>query len=132
MATAAPVSAAAGGVFESATKQLVGRSRPATSLFTNESGYGFPSGHTTGFAAMAVATVVVMAVLGFRRRQVLWAAAVATVLSVVVAGSRVVVGAHWPTDVVGGLLLGPTIALITVHALTHVARRIQAPDRQAE
>ncbi len=61
-------------------------------------GYSFPSGHST----CAVATYGSIAKETRRR---IWMAA-AVVLSVLVGFSRVVVGAHYPTDVLVGWLVG--------------------------
>jgi undecaprenyl-diphosphatase len=81
-------------------KFLVGRPRP--------SGFslGFPSGHTTAAATFAVILIYIATRerLGRIPRLVLWAAAVALFLSV--GWARIVLHAHWPSDVLGGYLLG--------------------------
>ena len=63
---------------------------------------GFPSDHTTGAFAIAVALVL-------RHRL---AGVTALVLACVIAVSRVAVGAHYPTDVLGGAALGALAALV--------------------
>jgi undecaprenyl-diphosphatase len=86
-------------------KVLVSRDRPAISQLTGFSGSSFPSGH----AAAAAATFAVVALLvgRGRRRSVRNAiAGVAAGLAVLVAGSRVMLGVHWFTDVLAGLALG--------------------------
>jgi len=112
IAAAVPVAAGAAGAVELLAKHVVQRPRPLTAALTGEAGYGFPSGHTTGFTALVVATVGVLAILGLgggdRLLWRLWAGAAALAVGV----SRVVVGAHWGTDVVGGLLLGTTVGLV--------------------
>ena len=68
-------------------------------------GYSFPSGHAVFFTWLAV---MVAAALAPRvkpgLRPLLWTAAVLLIL--IACLGRVYVGAHWPTDVLGGLLIG--------------------------
>ena len=61
-------------------------------------GYSFPSGHSTNAATVFGALAV-----SLRRR---WMTVVAIVIPLLTGISRFVVGAHYPTDVLGGLLLG--------------------------
>lgn len=103
---------ALGGVAKVVGKSIVGRLRPPTMSFTGESGLGFPSGHTTGFAAMMVAIAITipmvtdLAAANRNRLRIL-----ATVLALMIAVSRVAVGAHYVFDVLAGLALGALCAL---------------------
>ncbi len=64
----------------------------------------FPSGHATSAAAFATAVALEVPVL----------AAQAGLLAAAVGASRVVTGAHYPTDVVAGFALGSAAGLITL------------------
>lgn len=75
--------------------------------------YAFPSNHTTVAFAFAVALVLVSR----------WLGSVALLAAVVMAGSRVYVGAHYPHDVAVGALVGSIVALGTILA----ARRFAPP-----
>ena len=112
-----PIAAGVGGVVELVAKHLVARPRPATAWLTGESGNGFPSGHATGFTAMAVAACAALAIgeLWWRRRRMVWW--VAGSGSAVVALARVAVGAHYLFDAVAGVLLGVVCALATARLL---------------
>jgi membrane-associated phospholipid phosphatase len=108
--------AGAGGVGEVVAKALIARPRPATMTFTGESGFGFPSGHTTGFTALAVGLALVLSA----HKVKAWHWAAAAGLSVAVAIGRVAVGAHYVFDVLAGLAFGTAVAVL-VHALVPVA-----------
>lgn len=63
---------------------------------------GFPSDHATGAFAIAVALLL-------RTRL---AGGIALLLAVLIAIARVVVGVHYPSDVIGGAAIGGAIALV--------------------
>ena len=90
----------------SLTKDYVQRGRPdtdATHLLFGADSYGFPSGHTARAAALAGALVWVFVPARWR----LPAAIVSAVVGgLVMAYARVALGVHFPTDTLGGLLLG--------------------------
>ena len=71
-------------------------------------GYSCPSGHSTN-----VVTVFGSLALNLRKR---WMTILAIVIPLLTGFSRVVVGAHYPTDVLGGWLLG-LLSVIIVYTL---------------
>jgi undecaprenyl-diphosphatase len=88
-----------------AVKLVVARERPPLEALAAESGYSFPSGHTAAAAATWAAVALLLARgRSFRARTVL--AAGAALICATVASSRVLLGVHWFTDVVGGAALG--------------------------
>ena len=72
----------------------------------------FPSGHASSSAALAglVIVVVVMLVRRSTIRRLL--SALAVLMAVVVALDRVLLGRHYPSDVVAGALLGVAVVLL--------------------
>lgn len=89
-----------------ALKHLLGRARPDRSLqMVAETDPSFPSGHVTGTTTLVGIVALFLAVgAGGLRRWVLAAVGAATVL--VVGISRVYLGVHWVSDIVGGVALG--------------------------
>ena len=86
-------------------KLLVDRERPPVLHLVGTSGSSFPSGHSAAAAAAWFAFALVLARHWPRRgREV--AAAVAAVIAIAVATSRALLGVHWLTDVVAGVMLG--------------------------
>ncbi|WP_299958729.1 phosphatase PAP2 family protein [uncultured Modestobacter sp.] len=87
--------------------QVVGRLRPEVADLTDglPTGASWPSGH----AGMAVALYGGLAalVIAYAEHRTRWAVlAVPVLLAAAIALSRLYVAAHYPTDVVAGLLLG--------------------------
>ncbi len=83
-------------------------SPPAVVVRESAAGFGFPSGHALG-AALLFGVIVIAAehyLTGVTRRVVQSLALVAALL---VGAERIYGGVHWPSDVVGGYLLGVLI-----------------------
>jgi undecaprenyl-diphosphatase len=92
-------------VLSNAIKLAVARVRPDAPPLHVLSGPSFPSGHATAAAATWAAVALVLSRGGSPRSRAALAGSAAAI-AVAVACSRVFLGAHWTSDVVGGLLLG--------------------------
>lgn len=98
-------------------KLLTHRPRPPAGLavlyFT---GYAFPSGHTTlATAVWGAAALTVGATTTWARKTAL--AAGATLIAITVGVTRLYLGAHWFTDILGGWALGAAWLTITTLAI---------------
>jgi membrane-associated phospholipid phosphatase len=85
-------------------KEIVERARPDISQLTGFAASSFPPGHAAAAATFAVVALLV----GRRRSRSAQAviAGVAVAVAVMVAGTRVMLGVHWLTDVLAGLAVG--------------------------
>jgi undecaprenyl-diphosphatase len=120
-----------------AINELVARERPSGALIDvirGSDGFAFPSGHTTGAVVIfgTLALILLLGGFGSQRQRVV----LASVASVLIAGAaigRVVLGAHWPSDVLGALLLGGVwlTALAWLFARSSVCRTGR-PDATAQ
>jgi membrane-associated PAP2 superfamily phosphatase len=86
-------------------KNLLDRTRPTANPLAHTLGPAFPSGHTTAAAACFAAFALVLGRGRSRNTQAVLAG-VAVFVACAVAASRVLLGVHWLTDVLGGLALG--------------------------
>jgi membrane-associated phospholipid phosphatase len=82
----------------------VGRTRPVLGIAAGLDG-SFPSGHSASASATYAACALVIGMARSRRTQTLLTGA-AVAIAVAVASSRVLLGLHWFSDVLGGLALG--------------------------
>jgi undecaprenyl-diphosphatase len=103
------VSPAIAALLVLAIKVAIGRSRPGDGVGIY-AGASFPSGHTVGVAAFATAAAIVA--VRFRPESGPLGASFAVAWIALVALSRLVLGAHWPTDVLAAACLGAAIPLL--------------------
>jgi len=100
-------------------KPLVGRPRPPPPIWIGHfSGAAFPSGHATqSVACYATLAVILGTGRSARAKTVLWSTAALVALAV--GASRVYLGAHWLTDVLGGYTLGASwVAAVIIFMTT--------------
>ena len=112
-------------------KHVVDRTRPDLLNLTGFSGSSFPSGHATAAAATLMAVAFL---LGRGRRPHTRAVLVglAAGLAGLVAATRVLLGVHWFTDVLAGMLLGWAWFALCSIAFGGSLLRFGAPAAQAE
>ena len=102
-------------------KNLVARARPfevisgIEMLIKTPTGFSFPSGHACASFAAAFAVVY-----GFGKRA--W---YAYILAVLIAFSRVYLCVHYPSDVLGGAVIGTLIGAVTCPAAKLVVQRLR-------
>lgn len=110
-------------LLSSIIKVLISRPRPAPlHPVEHAAGYSFPSGHT--LTSMVVIGVVLVVLLP--RVSSVWKmpiAAAAFVLAAAVGLSRLMLGVHYLTDVVGSWLIGGVWLLVLIAGFRHIPYR---------
>ncbi len=91
-------------LINNALKLLIERDRPTVVHLIGAAGTSFPSGHSAMSAAGWAAIALVLSRSMPRHRRALFGAAI--VIAIVVATSRALLGVHWLTDVIAGLIVG--------------------------
>jgi undecaprenyl-diphosphatase len=114
-------------------KNSVGRARPflalsgVTPLYGTPTGFSFPSGHATGsfcFAGFVVGMAIRVARENpARKRDAFLSAVAALAFAAVVSVSRIYLGAHFPSDVLVGALIGFVIGALGAKGFEMYERR---------
>lgn len=110
-------------------KILIDSPRPTAEqveVLRQSSGNGFPSGHVYGTVLIAGALFLVAPTLSASRFGGILIRVLAGVAIVATCYSRIESGAHWPSDVLGGLLWGAVALLVVIAAAD---RWFQRPSR---
>jgi undecaprenyl-diphosphatase len=111
------VAVAAVRIVVAGQKVLFGRARPDVEPLMVEYSHSFPSAHAANSAITFLALAILLTRAG-------WALPAACAVTAVVGLSRMVLGVHWPSDVVGGWAFAVLAALV-LHAWR--TRRVSAP-----
>lgn len=121
-----------GWLLNNTMKSLIGRERPSlVPHLTDATGLSFPSGHSFASAMIYIGMALAFASLSQRHsvRYTLIGAAMA--ISALIAWSRVLLGVHYPSDVIAGWLGGAGWAF-TAAALLYKPARAAADSEAAE
>ena len=103
-------------VLDDVVKALVDRPRPNFRPLVEAAGSSFPSGHATTAAATCAAIAFLLTrYRKWRPSVTIWT--VAAGIAALIAFSRVYLGVHWPTDILGGLALGGFWTAVTATAV---------------
>lgn len=101
--------AALAGAINALTKLIVASPRPTADLvqiIQSADGLGFPSGHAFGATLLYGSIWFVLPTVVSNRVACRFLRAATALVAIGICWSRIRLGAHWPSDVVGGVLWG--------------------------
>ena len=136
-----PLAAYLGGeVIVFGIRLVIKRPRPPTAVYSalasshngaipgvHETSLSFPSGHATACTALFFGLAAMM----IAGRRIIWPWIVALLASVAVAGSRLVLGVHWFTDVTVGMVAGMVWGIVVGVTLRLGSKRSIVPRGMA-
>jgi undecaprenyl-diphosphatase len=112
------VAAVAAGLIQYVIKNLVERARPDETMWLiPEDGYSFPSGHANASFVFYIFLMILLRryfILGKSYGAANLVSVVLPLLVAVIGVSRIYLGVHYPTDIIGGWLLGSVILILIV------------------
>ncbi|MEP7113354.1 MAG: phosphatase PAP2 family protein [Ilumatobacteraceae bacterium] len=107
-------------------KVIVHRERPSVLRLVAAHGYSFPSGHTVAATSGWLAIALILGRDRSRTTRALLSGA-AALIAVSVAASRALLGVHWLTDVLAGLVIGGGWFMIVAIVFGGRAQRLGDP-----
>lgn len=126
------VGGAGAGVLNQCLKFMFHRPRPdQDAALTPATGFSFPSGHSMGSFILFGMGAYLLLRLGICRQWRLLYGFGAGLLMLLIGFSRVYLGAHWPTDVLGGWLAGATWLALCISVAEAYRSAEPTPRKQA-
>jgi len=93
-------------IMASALKNILQLNRPFVNLdilpLYKETGFSFPSEHMVVFTAIAVSMFLINKTAGY----------IFLIIAILIGLSRIILGVHYPVDIMGGFVVGLIVSLI--------------------
>ncbi|WYP25623.1 phosphatase PAP2 family protein [Alkalihalobacillus sp. FSL W8-0930] len=103
-------------------KEWIGRARPEINFLIEQPGYSFPSGHT--MAAVSFGGLCIYLIYHYVDRRIVrrLSIVIAFILFVLMGISRMYLGVHFLTDILGGTLFSLTWIMLSITILNRINR----------
>ena len=105
-------------VFNFLTKNIVLRTRPDHLRLIEETGYSFPSGHAMGSITFYGFIIFLLSKSKINKYLKIFLSIIIGLTIFLIGISRIYVGVHYPSDIIGGFLLGYIILISSIEFLT--------------
>ena len=93
-------------------KQILRIPRPISTLI-QETGFSFPSGHTM-FAIVFFTIITYIFTKGLSIKIKIFAYSISSIIILIIAFTRIYLQVHWLTDIIGGLIIGTIILVVSI------------------
>ncbi|QLL69635.1 phosphatase PAP2 family protein [Lactobacillus sp. 3B(2020)] len=100
-----------GTLLNKVIKHIVLRPRPQSDVLIHYAGYSFPSGHSSGVVLIIGSTLLFLWASHQSKQLKIFETSLIIALILLIGFSRIYVGAHYPSDVLGGWCLGAIVIL---------------------
>lgn len=116
-----------GTIISFGLKEMFGRERPdAVFRLVDVASLSFPSGHSMMSAVVYLTLAVLVSRIQKQRKLKIYIIAVAIFLTFIIGMSRVYLGVHYPTDVIGGWTIGIVWAALCWIIVNYTEKRKNA------
>lgn len=105
-------------LFNFLTKNIVLRTRPDHLRLIEETGYSFPSGHAMGSIAFYGFIIFLLSKSKINKNLKIFLSVIIGLTIFLIGISRIYIGVHYPSDIIGGFLLGYIILISSIEFLT--------------
>lgn len=104
-------------IFNNLLKIIFCRTRPDVIKLVHESSYSFPSGHTMASVSMYGILIYILVRSNINKKIKVTLITILSILPILVGLSRVYLGAHYISDIIGGFLVSIILLLIETYII---------------